>query len=73
LIEEDDHGSVLSLDVTNSSAASYRTERALDYYRKKGIVKWYFGLRVRALVEGLGFMDVGQEARYHPQVPCIIC
>jgi ubiquinone/menaquinone biosynthesis C-methylase UbiE len=63
LLEEDDHGSVLSVDVTNPSATSFRTiyGAVVDYYRKKGIVDFYFGRRVRGLVEQLGFIDVGQE------------
>ena len=32
-----------------------------DFYRGKRIADSYFGRRVRGLVEGLGFLDVGQE------------
>lgn len=63
LLEEDDQGSMLSLDVVDPSLASvmagYRA--GIDYYRKKGVADWYFGRRVRGLVEQLGFVDVGQD------------
>jgi len=63
LIEEFDYGSVLSTDVTNPSAVLFTTTlRALfDFLRKRGTLDPYFGRRVRALVEQLGFVDVCQE------------
>ena len=63
LIEEDDLGSHLSMDVTDPSLApiaeAYRA--GFDNMQKKGISDAYFGRWVRGLVEGLGFVDVGQE------------
>jgi SAM-dependent methyltransferase len=63
LIEEDDLGSHLSMDVMDPSlapiAAAFRA--SFDNMRKKGISDAYFGRRVRGLVEGIGFVDVGQE------------
>jgi ubiquinone/menaquinone biosynthesis C-methylase UbiE len=63
LAEEDDWGSALSWDVTEPSAAQHiAVTRALfDDLRKRRIIDQYFGRRVRGLVEGLGFVDVGQE------------
>ena len=63
MIEETDHGSILSTDVTNPSAVLLTsTWRALnDFLRKKRIVDPYFGRRVRSLIEQLGFIDVAQE------------
>jgi len=63
LIEEMDYGSMLSIDITNPSAAVYTgVLRALwDFLRKSNIIDPYFGRRVRSLVEQLEFIDVGQE------------
>jgi ubiquinone/menaquinone biosynthesis C-methylase UbiE len=63
MIEETDHGSILSTDVTNPSAVLLTsTWRALnDFLRKKRIVDPYFGRRVRGLIEQLGFSNVTQE------------
>jgi SAM-dependent methyltransferase len=63
LIEEHDWGSGLSWDVTETSASQYTAVyRALfDALRKRRIIDQYFGRRVRGLVEGLGFVDAGQE------------
>ena len=63
LVEEDDYGSILSLDVTNPSLAPLTAvlRTVYDALRERGIADVYFGRRVRGLVEGLGFMDLGQE------------
>jgi len=63
LIEEDDMGSMLSVDVTDSSAAPFAAifRSAIDTLREKRILDYYFGRRVRGLVEELGFSDIGQE------------
>jgi ubiquinone/menaquinone biosynthesis C-methylase UbiE len=63
LLEEDDWGSMLSADVTEPSVAPFvATLRVLyDNLRKKGMVDYYFGRRVRGLIEGLRFTDVDQE------------
>ncbi|MCW4039834.1 MAG: methyltransferase domain-containing protein [Candidatus Bathyarchaeota archaeon] len=63
LAEEDDWGSMLSADVTEPSATPFVAilKVLYDNLRKKGMVDYYFGRRVRGLVEGLGFTDVGQE------------
>jgi SAM-dependent methyltransferase len=63
LIEDHDAGSMLSADVTDSSAALLTAMCRInaDFYRRKGIADSYFGRRVRGLVEGLGFTDVGQD------------
>jgi chemotaxis methyl-accepting protein methylase len=63
LIEEDDYGSALSLDVTDQSVAPYMAAQRASYdsLRKKGIADYYFGHRVRGLVEQLGFDDLGHE------------
>jgi SAM-dependent methyltransferase len=63
LVEEDDHGSRLSVDVTNPSPTPFGTaaKAILDTYRKSGMLDPYFGRRVRGLVEHLGFVDVAQE------------
>ena len=63
LIEEMDYGSILSMDITNPSAAVYCAMlRALwDFLRKSNITDPYLGRRARCLVEQLGFIDVGQE------------
>jgi hypothetical protein len=54
LVEEDDHGSELSLDVTNPSlvpvVAALRA--GYDFLRKRGLADVYFGRRVLELVEG---------------------
>lgn len=63
LVEEDDWGSVLSAGVTNPHAVSFAAamKAACDALRKRGLADFYIGRRVRSLVEGLGFVDVGQE------------
>jgi SAM-dependent methyltransferase len=64
LIEEDDLGSYLSMDVTDPSLAPIvaALRACFDVFGKKGISDdAYFGRRLRSLVEGLGFVDVGQE------------
>jgi SAM-dependent methyltransferase len=63
LIEEDDCGSFLSMDVTDPSLSwLVKLQRGIyDSLRKKGIADLYLGRRVRGLVEQLGFVDVGQE------------
>jgi SAM-dependent methyltransferase len=63
VLEEPDHGSILSVDVTDPSAASYKTAYAvaLDHYRRKGIADFYLGRRVRGFVEQLGYLDVCQD------------
>ena len=63
LMEEMDYGSMLSIDITNPSAAVYTAVlRALwDFLRKSNIIDPYFGRRVRSLVEQLEFIDVDQE------------
>ena len=63
LVEEDDYGSVLSMDVTDRFLTPpVALIRGIhESLRKKGIVNLYFGRRVRGLVEGAGFVDVGQE------------
>jgi SAM-dependent methyltransferase len=63
VIEEDDWGSGLSLDVTDPSLTPVITaiRALLDSLRNRGIADLYFGRRVRGLIEGLGFTDVGQE------------
>jgi SAM-dependent methyltransferase len=63
LVEEDDYGSALSLDMTEPSAAAF-TEVMKTYIgsvRRRGIADFYLGRRIRGLVEGSGFVDVGQE------------
>jgi len=63
LIEEMDYGSILSVDITNPSAAAYTAilRAGWDFLRKSNILDPYFGRRVRSLVEQLQFIDVGQE------------
>jgi SAM-dependent methyltransferase len=63
LVEEDDYGSVLSVDVTDPSRAAFAAtcRAAYDFVRKRGIVDMYLGRRLRGLVENLGFIDVSQE------------
>jgi SAM-dependent methyltransferase len=65
LIEEQDYGSTLSLDVTDQSTkASTWVEgvRAMmDFLLKRGFGDGFFGRRVRALIERLGFVDVDQD------------
>jgi SAM-dependent methyltransferase len=63
LVEEDDWGSVLSAGVTNPSVVPFAAamKAACDALRKGGLADYYFGRRVRSLVEGLGFVDAGQE------------
>jgi SAM-dependent methyltransferase len=63
LVEEDDLGSTFSLGVTDPSAAPFMADMRtfFDSLRKKGIADYYFGRRVRGLVEQLGLLDVDQE------------
>ena len=65
LIEEQDYGSTLSLDMTDSSPLASRwvalMRTGLDCLHQRGFVDPYFGRRVRGLVEGLGFVDVDHE------------
>jgi SAM-dependent methyltransferase len=63
LVEEDDLGSVLSMDVIDSSAAPYKTayRAILDYLGRKGIDDCFFGRRVRSLLEQIGFTNVSHE------------
>jgi ubiquinone/menaquinone biosynthesis C-methylase UbiE len=63
LVEEDDYGSILSLDVTDPSLATIAALIRGVYasMRERGIMEPYFGRRVRGLVEQLGFVDVAQE------------
>jgi SAM-dependent methyltransferase len=63
LVEEDDYGSILSLDVTEPSATAFtEAYRAfMDSMWKRGLADFYLGRRLRGLVEGLGFTDIGQE------------
>jgi len=63
LVEEMDYGSILSVDITNPSAADMTAvlRAGFDFLRTMGINDPYFGRRVRSLVEQLEFTDVGQE------------
>jgi SAM-dependent methyltransferase len=63
LIEDSDAGSMLSADITNPAAADLiaMLRASFDWVRKMGIWDTYFGRRVRTLIEGLKFIDVGQE------------
>jgi SAM-dependent methyltransferase len=63
LIEEDDYGSRLSVDVVDSSAAPFSAALRTFFgsLRERGITDYYFGRRIRGLVEQLEFMDVAQE------------
>jgi SAM-dependent methyltransferase len=63
LLEEDDHGSRLSLDVANPSLATIvaACRAQFDFLRKSGLVDFFFGRRVRGLVEQLGYVDIGHE------------
>ena len=64
VIEDHDHGSVFSIDVTDPSATPFATAiRALFGLAWKTGMRPdpYFGRRLRGLMEGLGFSDVGQN------------
>jgi SAM-dependent methyltransferase len=63
VLEEPDHGSALSTDVTDPSTVSYKTtyRTLLDYYRRKGVADFYLGRQVRGFVEALGYDEFGQE------------
>lgn len=65
LIEEQDYGSALSLNVTDSSINASTwvmgIRATMEFLRNRGFGDGYFGRRVRGLVEGLGFVDVDQE------------
>jgi len=63
LVEEDDYGSMLSVDVTDPSAVSLTAalRRSFDSILKRSPVNPHFGRRLRGLVEGLGFVEVGNE------------
>ena len=66
LVEEQDFGSTLSLDVTDPSAKASLWVKAVrpqfDFLKKRGFAgSAYFGRRVRGLMEGLGLMEVGNE------------
>jgi ubiquinone/menaquinone biosynthesis C-methylase UbiE len=63
IIEETDHGSILSSDYTDPSAAPLTAIwRAVNgFLYKKKIVNPYFGRQVRDLVEQLKLIDVTQE------------
>jgi SAM-dependent methyltransferase len=74
VVEDHDAGSMLSADVTDPSAVPLvNMVRAMtDYGRNKGIADGYIGRRLRGLVEGLGFVDVGQDGwtcMYHGDEP----
>jgi SAM-dependent methyltransferase len=63
LVEEDDWGSMMSGDITDPSATPFvaGVRAFYDSLRKRGLVDYYFGRRVRGLVEGLGLEDVTQD------------
>jgi SAM-dependent methyltransferase len=63
LVEEDDRGSMLSMDVADPSLTPLLAacRAAIDFVWRSGIVNPYFGRRVRGLVEDLGLVDVGLE------------
>jgi SAM-dependent methyltransferase len=63
VIEDYDVGSQLTTDFTDPSFASFTAlwRGFWDYCRKTGALDPYFGRRVRGLVEGLGFVDVGHD------------
>jgi hypothetical protein len=63
MMEEWDAGSSLSMDITDPSLATLMAifRGLYDSLRKKGIVDLYLGRRLRGIVEGLGYVDVGQE------------
>jgi SAM-dependent methyltransferase len=68
-VEDDDHGSALSLDVADHSANTQRWvavyRDAADLIQKKGIADCYMGRRLRGMVEQLGFVDVDNEGWTH--------
>ena len=63
LVEDQDYGSVVPVDLMHPFAGVFTSTygAGLDFLRKRGILDPYFGRRLRGLVEGLGFTDLGQE------------
>jgi len=62
-IEESDYGASGAADPTHPAAERFtrKIRMAFDALRAGGIMDAYLGRRVRGLVEGLGFVDVGHE------------
>lgn len=63
LVEEPDYGLLGAANPRHPSAELFNAtgQAVMDVLRKKGMDP-YFGRRVRDVVEGLGFVDVGHEA-----------